>query len=112
LQVVGIHDAVTPVPPVCDPAITPAVLTEATVGFVLLQMRGGVVSSKPAESSTVAVIVCAVLTFVSVSELPPAAVTRLIDSTGQVMKVRDGLVVFPAEAKNCVCPGVLAVART
>src|SRR5450432_244504 len=102
LQLVGRQEAVTPAAPVWAPEITPVVLTEATVGFVLLHVIGGFASTRPAESMTVAVIVCAGLPFGNVSELPPEVVASVIDATGQAVNVIGALVAPPAVAKNDV----------
>ena len=74
LQVAGRHEAEILAFPVWVGEMTPVVLTAATVGFVVLQVIGGLVKVRPAESVTVAVIVCEALPFGNVSELPPVAV--------------------------------------
>ena len=107
-------------PPVCSPATTPVVLTEATAGLVLLHVSErlefvvNVFERRvcPAMSNTVGVMVCAGVPRGMASEFSPVEVARLIDATGQVAIRTGALVSLPAEAKNDVCPGVLAVART
>ena len=110
LQLVGKHDAVIAAPPVCGPVIPPVVLTAATVWFVLLQVSGGLTRVKPFASIAVAVMVSAALPLGRSRELPPVAVWSEIESTAQVVNGMSALVALPAEAKNVVCPGVLAVA--
>src|SRR5258706_13229997 len=91
--------------------MTPAELTEATVGLEVLYVIGGLVSVSPAESLTVLVMAWVVLPLRNGSALPPVEVARVIEATGQVVKVRGALVAPAAEAKNEVWPGVLAVVR-
>ena len=110
LQVAGKQAAEIPAPPACKgemesvslpvPVVGTALpaLTETTVGFVLVHVRGGLRSVSPAASVTVAVRSCAPLPFARLSDVPPVAVCKETDSTGQVAKVTVVLLLLPAEA--------------
>jgi hypothetical protein len=93
------------------PVTPPEVLTLATVGLLEVHVSGAEIKL-PVVSATVGVIE-ALVPFAAVIVVPPAPFTdRVIDCTGQVVKLKGTLVVFAMEAKTWVTPGAFGRATT
>ena len=101
----GVQDAMTvALPPADVPLASPAAVTLTEADSEELQVNGTPVIVVPTESTTVGVMVLELLV-----ELVTA---RLIDCTGQVVKLSGTLVTLPMVAKSGVMPGTLAVTWT
>src|SRR5947209_7955151 len=116
LHVGGVHAAVMDVPPALLFDTEPVALTLAIAGSVDVQVSGTPVMVLLFESSTVAVTLKPA-PFAPAKVVPPELSAKVIDCTGQVLKVRMGLVgpppseplVLLIEADSAVIPGTFAV---
>ena len=115
MHVGGVQEAMIAAPPGCAAETVAALLgvagTVTTAASEVLQVSGTFVSVTSWLSTTVAVTSFEPLDMLN--ELVADPVTaRVIDCTGQVVKVIAGLFTPAAVTKNPVTPGILAVACT